>query len=170
MCDQDPLLLENIVTGDETWCYQFDPGLKRQSMAWCSPTSSRQKESRLQKSKVKTLLFAFFDKKGIIHEEFVPVCQTINVTFYHVVLSRLLKRILRVRPELHRAGNVCCSTIIILYTVQSVYKFLAQKMVAVLDHPPCSPDLAPVGFFLCPRLKAAIKDARFADVSAFKDL
>ena len=27
MCDQDPLLLENIVPGDETWCYQFDPKL-----------------------------------------------------------------------------------------------------------------------------------------------
>ena len=25
MCDQDPLFLENIVVGDETWCYQFDP-------------------------------------------------------------------------------------------------------------------------------------------------
>ena len=38
MCDQDPLFLENIVTGDETWCYQFDPKSKRQSMAWCWPT------------------------------------------------------------------------------------------------------------------------------------
>ena len=67
MCDQDPLLLENIVTGDEIWCYQFDPESKRQSMAWCSPTSPRPKKSRLQKSKVKTLLIAFFDIKGIIH-------------------------------------------------------------------------------------------------------
>ena len=25
MCDQDPLHLENIVTVDETWSYQFDP-------------------------------------------------------------------------------------------------------------------------------------------------
>ena len=33
MCDKDPLLLQNIVTGDETWCYQFDPGSKWQSMA-----------------------------------------------------------------------------------------------------------------------------------------
>ena len=32
-CDQDPLLLENIVTGDENWCCQFDPESKLQSMA-----------------------------------------------------------------------------------------------------------------------------------------
>ena len=30
MCDHDPLLLEKIVTGDETWCYQFDLESKRQ--------------------------------------------------------------------------------------------------------------------------------------------
>ena len=35
ICDQDPLLLENIVTGDETWCYQLDPESKRQSLTWC---------------------------------------------------------------------------------------------------------------------------------------
>ena len=88
MCDQDPLLLENIVTGDETWRYQFDTKSKRQSMAWCSRTSPRQKKkkkkSRLQKSKVKTLLIAAFDQ---------------------AVLNRFLQRIRRVKPELHRTGK-----------------------------------------------------------------
>ena len=65
MSDQDPLLMENVVTGDETWCYQLFPESKRQSIAWCSPISPRPKKSRLQKSKVKTLLIAFFDNKGI---------------------------------------------------------------------------------------------------------
>ena len=43
MCDQDPLLLGNIITRDQSWCYQFDPESKRKPMAWCSPTSSRPK-------------------------------------------------------------------------------------------------------------------------------
>ena len=68
ICTQDSLLLQNVITGDETWCYQFDPESKRQSMAWCSPTSPRPKKSRLQKSKVRTLLIAFFDNKCIIHK------------------------------------------------------------------------------------------------------
>ena len=50
--DQDPLLLENIVTGDETSCYQFDPESKQQSTSWCSQTSPRPNKSRLQKSKL----------------------------------------------------------------------------------------------------------------------
>ena len=50
-----------------------------------------------------------------------------------------------------------------------MHQFLAQKMVAVLDHPPYILDLAPVDFFLFPRLKAAIKGAHFADVNAIKN-
>ena len=105
MCDQDPLLLENIVTGDETWSYKFNPESKRQSMAWCSPTSHPPKKSRLQKSKAKTQLIAFFDNKGIIHKEFVPIDQTTNAAFYQAVLIRLLQRIRRVRSEFHRIGK-----------------------------------------------------------------
>ena len=51
MCDQDPMLLENIVSGDETSCYQFDLESKPLAMAWCSPTSPGPKKSRLQKSR-----------------------------------------------------------------------------------------------------------------------
>ena len=50
-----------------------------------------------------------------------------------------------------------------------VRQFLAQKMVAVPDHPPYSLDLAPTDFFLFPYLKAVIKCARFADVNDITD-
>jgi len=39
MCDKDPSFLQTIITGDETWCYQFDPESKRQSMEWHSLSS-----------------------------------------------------------------------------------------------------------------------------------
>ena len=51
----------------------------------------------------------------------------------------------------------------------SVRQFLAQKMVAVLDHPPYAPDLPPADIFLFSRLKVVIKGARFADVNVIKD-
>jgi hypothetical protein len=50
-----------------------------------------------------------------------------------------------------------------------VHQFLAQHGVPVLDHPPYSPDLAPVDFFLFPRLKSIVKGARFADVAAIQE-
>ena len=173
MCVQDPLLLENIVTGEETWCYQFDPELNRQSMAWYSQTSrdkkKRERESRLQESNVKTLLIVFFDNKRIIRKEFVPAGQTINAAFYQAVLNRFLHRIRRFRPELHRTG-IC----MLLHdnapahSAIRVRQLLAQKMVTVLDQPPYSPDLVLADFFLFPRLKATIKVARFADVNVFQ--
>ena len=55
------------------------------------------------------------------------------------------------------------------YSVIRVHQFLAQKISAVFDHPPYSPDLTPEDFFLFPRLKAAIKCARFAGVNTIKD-
>ena len=42
-------------------------------------------------------------------------------------------------------------------------------MVAVFDHPPYFPNLAPMDFFLFPRLKVAIKGACFMGVNAMKD-
>ena len=50
-----------------------------------------------------------------------------------------------------------------------LHQFLAQKMVAVLDHPPYSPQLAPADLLLFHRWKADIKDARCADVNTIKD-
>ena len=103
-------------------------------MGWCSP---RPKKSSLQKSNVKTLLNAFFDNKGIIHKEFVPVVQIINAAFYQAVLNRLLQRIRRVRPEFHRTGKLMLlHDNAPAHSVIRVRQFLAQKMVAVLDHPP----------------------------------
>jgi len=67
-------------------------------MEWRSPYSPQTKKSRLQKSKVKTMLIAFFDSNSIIHKEFVPVGQTVNSASYEEVLKRLLRRIHRVRP------------------------------------------------------------------------
>ena len=170
MCDQDPSFVRTIVTGDETWCYQFDPESKRQSMDWRSPSSPRPKNSRRQKFKVKTMFISFFDSDGIIHKEFVPAGQTVNSAFYEEVLKQLLGRIHRVRPELHRIGqwmllhdNAPADCAI------RVHQFLAQRSVPVLDHPPYSPDLAPADFFLFHRLKSIMKGARFAEVAAIQE-
>ncbi|KAJ8886113.1 hypothetical protein PR048_012322 [Dryococelus australis] len=63
------------------------------------------KKSRLQKSKFKTMLIAFFGNDGIIQKEFVSAGQTVNAASYEQVLKRLLQRIRRIRPELHRTGK-----------------------------------------------------------------
>jgi histone-lysine N-methyltransferase SETMAR len=140
-------------------------------MEWRSPSSPRPKKSRLQKSKVKKMLIAFFDSDGIIHKEFVPVGQTMNSASYEEILQRFLLRIHRARPELHRTGQwMLLHDNAPPHRAIRVHQFLAQRRVPVVDHPPNSPDLAPADFFLFPRLKSIVKGARFADVAAIQEL
>jgi len=55
----------------ETWCFQYDPETKRQSAGWKAADEPKPKKSRLEKSKVKTMLICFYDSKGIVHKEVV---------------------------------------------------------------------------------------------------
>ena len=91
MADCDPNFLRNIVIGDETWYFQYDPSTKLQTVEWLDSGEARAVKARAAKSKVKTILIVFFDSRGIIHIEFVPFGQTVNATFYRDVIDRSFK-------------------------------------------------------------------------------
>jgi len=100
----------------------------------------------------------FFDPEGVIHREFVPERQKVNAEFYMGVLDRLLKRI-----RLARTAEFQSSEWFLLHdnapshNAAIVKKFLANRNIAVLHHPPYSPDLAPAGYFLFPKSKFSLK-------------
>ncbi|KAL4090154.1 hypothetical protein QTP88_025053 [Uroleucon formosanum] len=165
----DPNFIKNIVTGDETWVYGYDPETKAQSSQWKTKFSPRPKKARKVRSSVKTMLIVFFDIEGIVHYEFVPHGQTVNQVFYKDVLMRLREKIRKKRPEkwrtetwfLHHDNAPAHSAL-------SIREFLADKKIPVVPHPPYSPDLAPCDFFLFPKLKFALKGQRFQDVEEIK--
>ncbi|GFT31759.1 histone-lysine N-methyltransferase SETMAR [Nephila pilipes] len=76
--DEDPNFLKTIVTGDESWCLEYDPETKRQSSEWTSPGKGRPMKVRASKSKTKTMLLVFFDSRGIIHHEFLRQGSTVT--------------------------------------------------------------------------------------------
>ncbi|EZA48130.1 hypothetical protein X777_14312 [Ooceraea biroi] len=78
--DIDPDFIKNIVTADETWCFQYEPLTKRQ------------KKIRVNQD----LATVLFDSKGIFHEKFIREDQTVNADYYLSVLNCLWNRILRV--------------------------------------------------------------------------
>ncbi|UYV75163.1 hypothetical protein LAZ67_12002713 [Cordylochernes scorpioides] len=55
-----------------------DPETKAQSSEWHTPASPRPRKARMSKSRVKTMLIVFFDKRGLIRKEFVPQGKTVN--------------------------------------------------------------------------------------------
>jgi hypothetical protein len=90
--------INNIITGDETWCFDYDPETKQESSEWVGETSPPPKELKFQRFRIKTILIIFSDSQGVVHKEFVPEGKTVNAEFYKGVTDRLLKRIQRVRP------------------------------------------------------------------------
>ena len=86
----EPNLLKRVVTGDESWIFEYDPLTKRQSPEWKSALSPRPKKARVFKSKTKVMLIAFFDVHEIVHAEFLPQGQTINSHVYKNILRRLM--------------------------------------------------------------------------------
>jgi hypothetical protein len=72
------ILFDRVITGDKTWCFQYDPETKHQSMQWKTHNSPRLKKACMYSSQFKTMLVCFFDHKGIIHYGFTAQGQTVN--------------------------------------------------------------------------------------------
>ena len=98
--ETEPNLLKRVVTGDESWIFEYDPLTKRQSLEWKSALSPRPKRARVFKFKTKVMLIAFFDVHGIAHAEFLPQGQTINQHIYKDILRRLKRSVREKRREL----------------------------------------------------------------------
>jgi len=125
--DSDPDFFKKILTGDETWCFAYDPTTKRQSAAWVGETSPWPKKLRFQKSCVKTMLVIYFDWQGVIHKEFVLEGETINAVYYKGVMERLLNRIRHVRPGMCESGDwFLLHDNALSHNAEIVKQFLAQ--------------------------------------------
>jgi len=64
---EDVQFLKNIVTGDESWVYGYDPETKQQSSQWKGPKSPRPNKGHQVRSKTKVMLQALFHSEGIVH-------------------------------------------------------------------------------------------------------
>ena len=91
--EEDEKLLENVIIGNKSWIFQYDPETKQQSRQWKSVSSPRPKKARMQRSQVKVMLITFFDHQEMVHHEFVPQGKTVNQHFYTEVLTRLVSKI-----------------------------------------------------------------------------
>ena len=58
----DPSFLSNVITGDETWVYTYDPETITQSSQWKSPGSPRPKKARQVRSNIKSMFICLFDQ------------------------------------------------------------------------------------------------------------
>jgi len=158
-----------IITGDETWVYGYDPETKSQSSQWKSVDSPRPKKARQVRSKVKVIFIVFFDLEGIVHYKYVPQGQTVNQQFYLRVLKRLRLALSRKRPQKRAAGSCALHhDNAPAHTAHSIQVFLGDHGIPVVQQPPYSPDMASCDFWLFPQLKTVLKGKRFEDIDSIK--
>jgi len=160
---QDDILV-CVITGVETWVYQYDPETKQQSAQWKTANSPRPKFLSAQ-IKSENSVADFFGTRGFVHYEFVPTGQTVNQVYYLEVLERLHEKVRRKRPELFANNSwILQHDSAPAHTALSVREFLATKQITVLEHPAYSPDLASNDFFLFPKIKEILKGRHFDDI------
>jgi len=63
--ENDKIFFQHVITGDETWIFEYDPDTKRQSSEWHTCNSPRPKKARMSKSKIKTMLICFSTIKAL---------------------------------------------------------------------------------------------------------
>jgi len=102
----DPNFLSRVITGDESWLYNYDPETKQQYAQWKTQYSPRPKKACQVRSNIKSMLIIFiFDIRGIVHKEFVPPGQTVNWNLYWEVFRRLRESVRHKRPEMWKNGD-----------------------------------------------------------------
>jgi transposase len=63
--------LDLFITPDKSWCFQYDPETKRQSMQWKTSASPRPKKARMSRAQVKTMLICFFITRALLTLSFL---------------------------------------------------------------------------------------------------
>jgi histone-lysine N-methyltransferase SETMAR len=100
----------------------------------------------MSRSQLKAMFVRFFDDKATVHCEFIAQGQTVKQQCYLEVLTGLRESVRRKIPELwpdhwiFHHGNVPA------HDALRVREFLAKNSITKMDHPPYSPDLAPLRF------------------------
>ena len=94
---------ERVITGDETWIYQYDPESKVQSKQWLPRGSAGPIKFKAERSAQKIMATVFWDKDGIILLDFLEGQKTITASYYEKVLRKLKTALAKKRRgKLHR--------------------------------------------------------------------
>ena len=158
----DPRRLEEIVTGDETWIYHFQPDSRAKNKIWVSSEGDRPVIACRCKTSNRMLYAIFFDSKGPVLQIPVPKGNSVTGKFYREsVLTQLVGFYQKRRPRTGVRGIKLLHDNAPAHESATVQEYLKESGLDVLDHPPYSPDLSPCDFWLFRRLKEMLAEHRF---------
>ena len=143
----DPRYLEEIVTGDETWIYHFQPHCKAKNKVWVSSEGDRPVITHRCKTSNRMLYAIFIDLKGPVLQILVPKGSSVTGKFYREsVLTQLVDFYQKRRPRTGVRSIKLLHDNAPAHKSATVQEYLKESGLNVLDHPPYSPDLSPCDF------------------------
>ncbi len=167
--EQEPGVMDRIITGDESWVWCFEPESKRDSTQWIQRgVDLRPKKFHKSRSTKKVMIAAFFDHEGIVHLDYLDG-QKVTSEVYIGILMRLRDSI-RQKRRLKWTNHdwILLDDNTSVHTSDDTTEFRRQVKMSRGSHPPYSPDLAPCDFFLFPLLKSKLRGQHFADLNTLK--
>lgn len=154
--------LYDVVTGDESWIYQYDPLTKVQSAEWVFPSDDPPVQVRRSRSVGKQMVASFFSLTGHVKTILLQNQATVTAAWYvEKCLPQVFQSIQERRPRTGIHGTLLHYDNAPAHTAHRTVEFLEQHGVHHLAHPPYSPDLAPADYFLFPRIKYHLRGHRF---------
>ncbi|KAG7308967.1 hypothetical protein JYU34_004823 [Plutella xylostella] len=150
----------NIVSGDESWIYSYEPERKHQSAVWVFEGEVKPTKVIRSRSVSKKMVASFVSKTG--HVATIPLQEQRTVTadwYTTVCLPEVVRELRKTNPNrriiLHHDNASS-------HTARKTRTFLNMENVELMDHPPYSPDLSPNDYFTFPRIKDMLRGQRFS--------
>ena len=152
----------NIVLGDETWVYQYDPEMKQQSVVWFFPDENPPVKFKRNRSASKQMIACFFAKIG--HIATLPPEDRKTVTsdrYVNHCLPKIFQAWCKRRPRTGVRGLLPHYDNASAHTAAVTVDFVAANDVQLVTYPTYSHDLAPCDYFLFPSVKSQLKGKQF---------
>jgi len=128
--------LQNVVTIDETWIWDFDPELKTQSSDWIDKSSPRPKKFKRAPSNTKQMMIFAYDFKGVIMTDRVPSGTSVNAAYYRQCLQKLRRKMHANRQDLLEKDVLILHNNARPRHGKDVRELLDRYSWEVLPHPP----------------------------------
>jgi histone-lysine N-methyltransferase SETMAR len=162
LCEgQEKEVIESMVTRDETMVLYHDLFSKMESMDWRHAGSPWPRKQRRHNPEKRSWPPLFWDFQGILLADFKEQKPTVTGEYYASLIYKLKDAI----KEKHRgklSGGVR-----LLHGNAHAHTSVAAKAaiqccgLQELNHPACSPDLAPSDYFLFSKLKSDLRGKEF---------
>lgn len=153
--EQDPHFLECVITGDETWVFQYEQSVR----AWNGTLShcQGQKEHKWASPRWNTCWFAFLIARASCRKNLCLSVKWLINSSTDSFFKRLHKRVMYMRPKIKNSW-VLQHDYAHSHIAFSANPFLASKNIPVAPQPPYLPDLSTFDFFSSLALWSNSKD------------